>query len=93
MAKSIMTQPTLFGRLQKARATVKVARVEIETLRGSMNRKSEPVPGSGGWAPAKDLHIQLGQALKMLDEALDSMTPGEFHIDQPVRKTREAPHV
>jgi hypothetical protein len=88
MAKSIMTQPSLFERLRQGRATLKAARADIEALRGSMSRKGEPVPGAGGWAPAEDLYIQLGNAVKLLDEAADVVTPLPEHLDQPACATR-----
>jgi hypothetical protein len=76
MAQSII-QPTLFGRLRQLLRTVRAARVEVETLRDSMDTGGEP---------AKDLHMQLGNALDALDMALDEMAPRRrFHIDQPVR--------
>jgi hypothetical protein len=71
--------------------TVKAARAELETLRGSMNRQSTPDPKTG-WEHAEDLHIQLGTALNALDEALDYMTPTRFHVDQPAREVQEVAH-
>lgn len=82
MAKTNDT-PTLFQRLGQLRSTVRAARVEVKTLRDSMNLKSKPDADSA-WEPAADLHIQLGNVLTALDEAFDMLKPLREHIDQPV---------
>jgi hypothetical protein len=92
MAKAIITQPTLFWRLRRIRATVRAAVAEVETLRDSMDRQSKPHPKTR-WEPAEDLHIQLGQWLEAFDMALDLLKPTRFHVDQPARReAREAAH-
>jgi hypothetical protein len=74
--------PSLFERLRQLRETVEAACDELETLRGSMNRQSEPDPQTR-WEHAEDLHAQLGHALHALDVAFDYMAPTKHHVDQP----------
>ena len=79
-----MSAPSLFGRLRQIRSTIRTARGELAALRNSMSRVSDPVPGTEGWEPAEDLHIQLRGALESLDSALDELTPNrKYHVDQP----------